>query len=207
MAQLGVWVSAICVIGVLSFIWKENPYYRFLEHLFVGLASGQAVAAAYGVVMNSAVKPIMKGSWALIIPVVLGLMLYLRYFKQFAWLAKIPTSLLLGIGLGAGTAASIASDVVVQTKANIIPIKDLTSFVLVFGFMTTLSYFFFTLFIDNKKEANPAGIVVRYLSTAGRWSMMIFFGAQVGNVTAGRLSMLINKFQFLLADFLKVIKI
>ena len=206
MAQLGIWVSALCVIGIFSFIWKENPYYRLLEHLFVGLASGQAVAAAYGVIMNSAVKPITKGSVALIIPVVLGLMLYLRYFKQLAWLSKISTSLLLGIGLGAGTAASIASDVVAQTKANIIPIKDFTSFVLVFAFITTLSYFFFTLFVDKKKESTM-GKVSGYMSMAGRWSMMIFFGAQVGNVTAGRLSMVINKFQFILADVLKIIKI
>jgi hypothetical protein len=206
MAQLGTWVSALCVIGIFSFIWKENPYYRFLEHLFVGLASGQAVAAAYGVIVNSAVKPIAKGSIALIIPVILGLMLYLRYFRQVAWLAKIPTSLLLGIGLGAGTAASIASDVVAQTKANLIAIKDFTSFVLVFSFITTLSYFFFTLFVDKNKAAGGSKIA-GYLSTAGRWSMMIFFGAQVGNVTAGRLSMVINKFQFLLADWLKIIKI
>jgi len=206
MEQLGTWVSALCVIGIFSFIIKENPYYRFLEHLFVGLASGQAVAAAYGVIENSALKPIMKGSVVLLIPVILGLMLYLRYFKQMAWLAKIPTSLLLGIGLGAGTAASIASDVVAQTRANVIPIKDFTSFILVFAFITTLSYFFFTLFVDKKKSSG-AGKVVGFMSSAGRWSMMIFFGAQVGNVTAGRLSMVINKFQFLLADFLKIIKI
>lgn len=206
MAQLGTWVSALCVVGIFSFIWKENPYYRFLEHLFVGLASGQAVAAAYGVIVNSAVRPIAKGSAILIVPVVLGLMLYLRFFKRYAWLSKISTSLLLGIGLGAGTAASIASDVVAQTRANIIAIKDFTSFVLVFSFITTLSYFFFTLFVD-KKKASPTGRIAGYLSTAGRWSMMIFFGAQVGNVTAGRLSMVINKFQFILADVLKIIKI
>lgn len=206
MDKLGVWVSGACVIGIISFVWKENPYYRLLEHLFVGLASGQAVAAAWLVIKNSAIAPVVKGSLLPIIPLVLGLMLYLRYFKKVAWLAKVPTSLLLGIGLGAGTAASIASDVVIQTRSNIIPITDFTSAVLVFGFITTLSYFFFTLFTDDTKAT--AGVRARkYMATAGRWSMMVFFGTQIGNVTAGRLSMLINKLQFILVDFLKVIRI
>lgn len=206
MERLGVYVSAICVIGVLSFIWKENPYYSLMEHLFVGLAAGQAVAAAYGVIKNSALVPMASGSLSLIVPVILGLALYLRFFKQYSWLARIPSSLLLGLGLGAGTAAAIASDVVVQTRVTMIPLTSFTNVVLVVGFLTTLSYFFFS-FVSGNDKAIGVQTALKYLSIVGRWTMMIFFGAQVGNVTAGRLSMVINKFQFILGDFLGIIKI
>lgn len=206
MERLGVYVSAICVIGVLSFVWKENPYYSLMEHLFVGLAAGQAVAAAYGVIKNSALVPIASGSLSLILPVLLGLALYLRFFRHYSWIARIPSALLLGMGLGAGTAAAIASDVVVQTRVTMIPLSSFTNVVLVLGFLSTLSYFFFS-FVPSNDSSIGLHTGLKYLSMVGRWTMMIFFGVQVGNVTAGRLSMLINKFQFILGDFLGIISI
>lgn len=204
MKNLAVYVSAVCVLGMLSFIWKENPFYRFMEHIFVGLAAGQAVAAAYTVIKNSCFGPMLKGSLELAVPAVLGLMLYLRYFKQYAWLARVPSSMLLGIGLGAGTSAAIASDVVAQTRATLLPLNSFTNVVLVLGFLATLTYFFFTLFPANS-QASSLGRFFGLMARAGRWVMMIFFGAQIGNVTSGRLSMIVAKFQFLLGDVLGIL--
>lgn len=207
MDRLDIYIKALCVIGMLSFMWKENPYYQLMEHIFVGLAAGQAVAAGYALIKNSALTPIAKGSWALLLPIIVGLMLYLRFFKQVAWLARIPNSLLLGIGLGAGTAGCIASDVVAQTRATMVPITNLTNAVFVIGWLTIVSFFFFTLFQDEKRGFSAVRVGVKHLSTVGRWTLMICFGASVGNVISGRLSMLINKLQFILGDLLGIIHI
>jgi len=202
MTRLAVYLSALCVVSMLSFVWKENPLYRLMEHIFVGLAAGQAVAAAYAVIQTSCITPVSQGSVWLVIPALLGCMLYLRYTKQSAWLARIPSSMLLGIGLGVGTSAAIASDVVAQIRATLLPLNSFTNVVLIVGLLTTLSYFLFTVFAAS----NSRNSYVSLLPATGQLVMMVFFGAQVGNVVSGRLSMLVAKFQFLLGDVLGLLR-
>ncbi len=36
--QLGIWVSAIGTLAMMSLLVKENSYYRFFEHLFIGVS-------------------------------------------------------------------------------------------------------------------------------------------------------------------------
>ena len=205
MDRLGVYLSAICVIGILSLVWKENPYYRLMERLLVGLTVGQGVAAGFKVVRDSIIIPITKGSWALLIPLCLGFMLYLRYFKQTAWLSKIPQALLVGIGLGTGAAAGISSEVITQIRATIVPIKDVSTAVLVVGFLAAMSFFFFTLFSSLDSKTGGLSSARKYSIMLGRCFLMVFFGAQVGNAFAGRLSTLITKLQFLFGDVLGLI--
>ena len=35
-----IWVGAILTISIFSFLWRDNPLYRFAEHLFVGVSIG-----------------------------------------------------------------------------------------------------------------------------------------------------------------------
>ena len=34
------WIAAFLTLCVFSFLYRENPFYRFAEHLFVGSAAG-----------------------------------------------------------------------------------------------------------------------------------------------------------------------
>ena len=36
----GVWISALLTLGIFSFLYKDNPVYKFCEHLFVGISAG-----------------------------------------------------------------------------------------------------------------------------------------------------------------------
>ena len=44
--QLDVWVGAFLTLMIFSFLWKDNVFYKFAEHLFVG------VSAAYWMVVG-----------------------------------------------------------------------------------------------------------------------------------------------------------
>src|SRR3972149_1763117 len=41
------WVAAFLTLCVFSFLYKDNPFYRFAEHLFVGAAAGYLLAVQY----------------------------------------------------------------------------------------------------------------------------------------------------------------
>ena len=37
---LGAWVAAFLTIGIFSYLYKDNPFYKAAEHLFVGVSAG-----------------------------------------------------------------------------------------------------------------------------------------------------------------------
>ncbi len=42
--MIGATMAGIFTIAIFSFLYKDNPFYKFAEHFFVGLASGYYVA-------------------------------------------------------------------------------------------------------------------------------------------------------------------
>lgn len=40
MEHIGIWIAAFLTLGIYSFLFKDNPVYKFVEHLFVGVSAG-----------------------------------------------------------------------------------------------------------------------------------------------------------------------
>ena len=69
--------------------------------------------------------------------------------------------------------------------------------VLVVGVITTLVFFFF-----SKEHKGALGATARM----GIWFLMISFGAGYGYTVMSRISLLIGRFQFLLDDWLGIVR-
>jgi len=41
---LGIWIGVIMTFAILSFLYKDNPFYKVAEQLFVGLSAGYSIA-------------------------------------------------------------------------------------------------------------------------------------------------------------------
>ena len=55
----GVWISALLTLGIFSFLYKDNPVYKFCEHLFVGISAGYwVVLTYYGTIKPNLVDPL-----------------------------------------------------------------------------------------------------------------------------------------------------
>ncbi len=37
---IGIWIAAFLTLGIFSFLYKDNPIYKFCEALFVGVSAG-----------------------------------------------------------------------------------------------------------------------------------------------------------------------
>lgn len=190
--SLGVWVAGLMTIAIMSLVWKENPFYRVAEHLYVGVSAGHAVVMAYNNIRDSAVKPLMAGSYLWIVPIALGVLLYARYFKQISWYSRFPVSVLVGIGIGVATRGAIHGDFVQQISATI-RVANLDDILLLLFTIASLSYFFF-----SKEAKGAVGAVPR----AGRCVLMIAFGAAFGTTVMGRMALLIGRIQFVLGEWL-----
>lgn len=203
MAMAKVWMGALCVFAVYSFLWKENRFFRAFQNLYVGLAAGYSLILAVRSVQRQALVPLTtkRDVWS-IIPMLLGIMLFARLSKRYAWIARYPLAFLMGLG-SALSMKAIESDFVRQIQASLVSWKGATfggtlnNLILSFGTAFALLYFIFTF------KPNP---LVSYAGRLGRWVMMLCFGAAFGQSVQGRLSLLISQMQFMLKDWLHVIK-
>ena len=195
--NVGDWLAALSILALYSFLYKENPVYRFAEHLFVGISAGHAIAMAYGNVRDVAVKPMFDGRWVLAFPCLLGILLFARFSKKNSWLARYPVALITGIGTGMALRGIPSSQILAQLNGIFIPLTNISNIILFFGVIGALVYFLFT------KEHK--GIVGGFASV-GKWIMMVSFGATFGTTVFERLSLFIGTLNTVLGDWLGIIK-
>jgi hypothetical protein len=198
-SDIGIWVGALMTIAVFSYLFAENEIYKAVEHIYVGAAAGYTIVLGYNNVIIKGWQPIVQeGKLQILIPAVLGLMLFAPYAgRQYAWLRRIPISFIVGIGAGITIRSVVIEQFVKQISATMIPLTSLDNLIIVFGVLVVMGYFFFTF------KQTPA---LKASSEIGKWMIMITFGASFGNAIMGRISLLIGRVEFIFRDWIHLIK-
>lgn len=197
--NIGVWCAALCTLAVYSFLFKDNRVYNLAEHVFVGMGAGYAIIMAYDNILTKAWNPMtQKGQSILVVPMILGIMVFARFVRGRAYLARIPLALLVGMGTALALRGTVQAEFVDQILATMIPMTTLDNIIIVVGTMGVLIYFFFAQKRDNRAIAMG--------SQVGRYIMMASFGAAFGNGVMGRISLLISRMQLVFGDWIHLIK-
>ena len=137
--DLSVWIAALVTIGLISFVFKENLYYRIVESLYVGVSAGHAIVLGWGNIRNLAVRPLGEGNLAVIIPIALGLMLFTRYFQKWSRVSRIPMGFLMGLGAGLSMRGLVGSQIVNQIKACYLPLNSMNNILIIAGTFAVLA--------------------------------------------------------------------
>lgn len=192
---IGVWVGVFITLMVLSFLYKENPFFRLAENAFIGLAAGYAFAASLRLFVNQALNPIfVDGNLTFIVPVILGSLFYTQFTKKYSSLYRLPLSLAIGYGLGVTIWSVFATFFVKQVTATIIPLftgnalTTLDNVVLVAGTILSLSYF-----ILHREQKGVWGGFTKI----GKYFILATLGAVFGSTALGRMAIIIQRVQFL----------
>ncbi len=77
MATFGLWLSVFFTLSIFSFLYKDNPFYKLSEQIFVGLSAAYwLVYLYYSVMVPNLFNKLFtdfKGNLILLIPTALGL--------------------------------------------------------------------------------------------------------------------------------------
>ena len=204
---IGIWIAAGLTLCVYSFLYKDNPFYKFAEHLFVGLSAGYVIAITYHQPFrNLVLNPIVSGSdFTVLIPTAIGLLMFSRFVPKHRWLIRWPLAFIIGISAGASIPRNMQSLVFEHAEATLEPFSDLgslgafhiiSSIIIAVGFLCTLIYFFFSV-----EHRGPVGVV----SKVGTSFLMVSFGAAFGYTVMARVSLLIGRTYFLLHNWLHIV--
>ena len=203
MNSIGVWIGAFLTIAVYSFLFKENKLFTFAEHLFLGLAVGHAAVLGWQNVINSAINPLVqKGQLIWLLPLLGGALLLTRVFPSWSWLSRAPLGFMMGVAAGLSLKRAIDSEFWAQAAAT--TSLGLTSFDNIFYVVTVVAvlvYFFFGV-----SEKSAFGGVVAKIGVLGQYLMMIAFGASLGSTIMARLSLVIDRLQYLFGTWIPILK-
>ncbi|MDP8221668.1 MAG: hypothetical protein P9X26_09990 [Candidatus Stygibacter frigidus] len=204
---LGVWLGALMTFAIFSFLYKDNPFYKVAEQIFVGLSAGYwFVYTIYNIVLPNLIIPLktdFSANFLLIVPGILGIFMLMRIIPQTEWLSRFPMALMIGSSAGLGMLTYTKSDIIKQLTATMMNPFDggdwiviLGQTLLILGTITGVIYFFFS--------ARHKGFI-GVLSRIGIYFLMVSFGGAFGYTAMARISLLIGRLQFLLGDWLGLI--
>ena len=198
---LQVWIMAFFTLAIFSFLYRDNPVYKFAEHIFAGLSAGYYVGLIWkSVIIQQLWDPMVRrGEWWLIVPGLLGCLMFARLRPRLSWLSRIALAFVMGNTAGVFLVSQLHGNVLPQMWSTMQPqpqqgaVDLLLTAIIVVGVISTLIYFYF-----SHEHKGLLGVT----ATVGVWSIMIAFGAHFGYTVMARLSLLIGRVQFLIDDWL-----
>jgi hypothetical protein len=200
------WVGAILTILVWTFLYKDNDLYVFAEYTYVGVSVGYGFAVAIKNIIDMGINPIMAGEALLIVPLILGFLLYANFIPKYRWISRWPLAVLVGLGVGLAMRGAVKSDFIDQIRGTLLPLvtsegplQSFNNILIVITVITILYYFVYTV------EPNPKSALGGFSSnirTLARALMMVGFGAAYGNVMMYRFTIFLGRVQYILYDLL-----
>lgn len=197
----GAVVAGLLTLAIYSFLYRDNPVYKFAESLLIGLSIGYALVTFWQTaILDKLLQPLFhQGQLLLVVPLILGLLMFSRFSRRLSWLSRIPLALMIGAGAGAAIPAMLYERILRQVSNSIQPLVtsdsqfNFSGLVVLAGLLSTLAYFYF-----SREHKGFLGGVAK----VGTYFMMVFFGATFGYTVMSRMSTLIGRIDFLLTDFL-----
>lgn len=197
-----VWIGVFFTFSVLSFLYKDNPFYKLAEHVTVGVSMGYFAVIMY---TNSYIPkfhtPVFhEGKIILLIPAIIGLLMLLRIVPKYSWLSRYAICFTVGAGSGMAIPRSMQASVLRQLEASMLNlsfanVEGINNIIIFIGVLSVLIYFFF-----SKEHKGVFGGVAKI----GIWFLMVGFGATFGYTVMARLSLFIGRVLFVLQDFLGI---
>jgi len=208
--NLGNLMGVFLTLGIISFLYKDNPWYKFCEALFVGISAGywlctvfwsQFVAKLWD---NVFPPPGQPQQYVYLVGGLLGIMMLLRLVPKIGWFSRWALAFVVGGTAGAYLIGYALSNGMKQVKSTILPLwvsgnlnATVGNIILVVGTFCGLIYFFF-----SKEHKGTYGKVAKL----GILFLMITFGASFGYTVMARMSLLIGRMDFLFGTWLGLIK-
>lgn len=216
---LGVWLVCFFTLAVFSFLYRDNPIYKAVEHIYVGVAAGYYFYQAFrGTIYPNLVLHVHKGlselaqgqaqgwnaqwRWG---AALLGLLLLSRLVPRWSWLSRWPMALIVGAFAALNLTGFAKANFIDQVAGTMLPVASWQTGTEALPFWprtkaadpSLFNHFVLVVGVVCVLTyfffSAPRTGLVGKMGTVGIWFVMITFGATYGSIVLGRISLLIGR--------------
>lgn len=215
--ELLIWplVGFFLTLFVFSYFFGDNPLFRIVTYVFIGVTSGYvAVMVWYYVLWPKLIYPLMYGKTEerilIMVPLALCGLLVAKLFPRISGVGNVSTGYLVGVGVAVMVGGAVLGTIFDQVTATI-NLFDLSSssgqglsgvtqlldgtFIL-FGTISTLAYFHFSV-VAKPNIPPKRSRIIEILAEIGRIFIAITLGSLFAGVYAASLTALIERLGFI----------
>ena len=196
---IGITLASLLTLAIYSFLYKDNPFYKLAEHIFAGISAGYYVGLVWhSIIRQQLLIPLLnQHQYLFIIPGILGILMFTRFVPKISWISRISLAFVIGNTAGITLIQQLHGIVIPQTRSTFLDVTNISGLVMVIGVITTIIYLYF-----SKEHKGVLGLGAQ----TGIWFIMIAFGASFGYTVMARVSLLIGRVEFLLLNWLHLIR-
>ncbi len=205
--------SFLLTLMVLSYLIGDNLVFRVAVYLFIGVSAGYAAAVAWNqVILPRLFLPLFAGGWSsllLLVPLILGLLMFMKLSPRTARLGSPSLALIVGVGAAVAIGGALLGTLFPQTEAviNEFALPQISAgfgswlgrfseaALMLLGTVSTLVYFHFS--VKNASAGPQRGKLVDLLGWIGQVFVAITFGVLFAGALAAALTALIERIYFL----------
>ena len=224
-------IAVLLSLAIFSFLWKDNPLYKFAEHLFVGTMVGYQVVMVFSqIIMRKIVDPITVAFdnsqiltlISLVFATLIGLLFLARFSRKAEWVSRYPISITVGFWSGYAIVASFKISVLTQIRGTVVDDlgQPLLNGHLIGDFFKNPSLKTLDLatagpllvfgvivvlvyFFFSVKHDHP---IIKFANKPALFYLMIGFGASFGYTFMGRISLFIGRMNFIFNEWWPLFK-
>lgn len=121
---VGYWVGIFLTLCCLSFLYKDNPFYKLVEHVFIGVSVGYLIVLQYGDnIEPKVVDAVFRGGvhgawwWLRLVALVLVVLMFVKVaVPRWSWIGRYPLAFVVAFYAGLQVNAIAQSELGEQIK-------------------------------------------------------------------------------------------
>jgi hypothetical protein len=203
---------------VFSFLLGDNPVFRFISALFIGVTAGYfLVVILYQVILARLVAPLLQGSLITLIPLALSGLLLTKLSPRLTKAGNTSMALLVGVGAAVAIGGAVLGTIIGQIKgalfyfgpqtngepATLVLILEGVFFLI--GTLAALAYFNFGA-TDKKNTGPRRTILVAIFAWIGKIFIAITLGAVFAGVLTAGMTALVERSDFIIRTIYSIIR-
>lgn len=185
-------VSAIIQLMIMTTLIKENIVSRVGVAIYLGTSVGFFASRGLNDIWAKNISKLVAGDIILIVPLILGFLLFFRLYRKFAFISRYPSAILLGSNTGLSIAGIAVAQIYLQVLGTA-RVDTLNQAILAVWVLLVILYFIMTF--ESKGGFG-------YATRTGRMLLMITFGVGAGGFVVARFNQMISRFIFFLFTWL-----
>ena len=198
-------VQAMLSLACLTYLYKENRFFRFAEYTIIGSAIGYTAAIGIKTIHGIAIIPLSKSmEFGVVLPSIIGILLGLLLFTRFLPISNVymanayrwGLAILGGTTLGLAGSKTISSEILGQIKStislplNLSPLQTISNLIIIVGVIAVVYRFTFSW-----EQKGP----LKNFARIGESVIYITLGSQYSAMILSRLPKLTNRLEFLVS--------